>query len=683
MLLTKGRTLLLCLGLLGAVLAAYANHFQNRFHFDDAPTVVENQFVRDLHNIPSFFKDARTFSANPAGQVYRPLVTTSLAIDYRLAHNDYKPFFFHLSTFLWFCVQLVLMFFLFRRIMEMADPHPSNLWTALLAAAFYGLHPAIAETVNYIIQRGDLYATLGVVASLFCFIAWPEQRKWGWYLIPAVLAYLSKPPALIFPLLLLVYVFLFEQSGTLNGWEKNRAKWIAAFRAVIPALLVTALVGILAWKMTSPTFNGGSLSPWLYRATQPWVALHYFVTFFLPAGLSADPGWPVVSNPFTLEALAGYLFLAALLAAAWWTSRRRSLRPIAFGILWFLIALLPTSLTALADVTNDHRMFFPFVGLALAVFWALRLVVFEKTARLTTNPLWVRGALGAVLVVLLLAGIGTHFRNQVWLNEESLWHDVTLKSPENPRGWMNYGLAFLTRHDFGSAYVHLQKAETLAPNYPPVEANLGLAAAGLDRPTEAEEHFRRALDLAPGLPESHLFYARWLLQVGRLRESKEQAEEALKINRLYLPARDLLGSVYARMGDTRGAEQVLEETIRLTFNDEVARRYMADRAEREKQAMAARFPSNMKPEELVNMSARFCREGNFPDCLAAAQRAADLRPAYAEAYNNMAAAYLAMGRFDDGIDAARKAIEKKPNYADAKNNLEFGLAQKAKAGKSK
>src|SRR5258708_13811546 len=38
--------------------------------------------------------------------------------------------------------------FLFRRLMDLGDPHPSNAWIALAAAAFYGLHPANAETVN-------------------------------------------------------------------------------------------------------------------------------------------------------------------------------------------------------------------------------------------------------------------------------------------------------------------------------------------------------------------------------------------------------------------------------------------------------------------------------------------------------------------------------------------------------
>jgi len=100
MFLNKARTPVLCLGLALAMLAAYANHFQNKFHFDDSHTIVENGYVRDLHNVPKFFTDATKFSANPAGQVYRPVVSTSLAVDYRLGRG-YSPVFFHRSTFLW------------------------------------------------------------------------------------------------------------------------------------------------------------------------------------------------------------------------------------------------------------------------------------------------------------------------------------------------------------------------------------------------------------------------------------------------------------------------------------------------------------------------------------------------------------------------------------------------------
>ena len=140
-------TVLSC-GLALATLAAYANDFENGFHFDDFHAVSNNLFIRDLHNIPRFFADAVYFSTLPDHRMYRPVVSSSLALDYRLG-GGLKPFWFQLSTFTWYVVQVILVCFLFRHIMDSASPHRYNLRAALC----YGLHPVNAETVNYVIQR--------------------------------------------------------------------------------------------------------------------------------------------------------------------------------------------------------------------------------------------------------------------------------------------------------------------------------------------------------------------------------------------------------------------------------------------------------------------------------------------------------------------------------------------------
>ena len=468
--------------LLLAVLAVYANHFENGFHFDDYHAITENTFLTGLGNVPLFFGDAGLSSTRPATATYRPLTTASLAFDYWLGHG-YQPFWFHLSTFLWFLLQLVLMFFLFRRLI---DP-----WAALAATACYGLHPANAETLNYIVQRAEVYSTLGVIASLLCFIAWPQHRKYGWYLIPALAADLSKAPALIFPLILLAYVWLFEDK-----------RW----RSTLPAFLVTTAAAILTAKMTPATFQGGATSDSLYRLTQPWVALHYFKSFFLPTGLSADTDWTYL-DPFSLEAIAGYLFVIALLAAAVYTARRRETRAIAFGLFWFFLALLPTSLMPLAEVTNDHRMFFPFVGLSLAVFAAVHLALSEPRPR-PSEPRPLGSGLYPVLFTLAIVfaaeAAGTHARNQVWHSEESLWQDVAAKSPRNARGLMNYGITFANRGDHLTALSYLERAQALMPDYSFLEMNLGITCGNLGRDAEAERHYRRAIELAPDLAEPYL-----------------------------------------------------------------------------------------------------------------------------------------------------------------------------------
>ena len=79
-------------------------------------------------------------------------------------------------------------------------------------------------------------------------------------------------------------------------------------------------------------------------------------------------------------------------------------------------------------------MYFPFAGLALAT-GCCGLLLLKKRTRVPV-PLAV-----ATAAVLILCASGIYQRNRVWRDEESLWHDVTVKSPHNGRGLMNYGLA--------------------------------------------------------------------------------------------------------------------------------------------------------------------------------------------------------------------------------------------------
>ncbi len=666
------KTFVLCAVLALAALVAYANHFENGFHFDDFHTVSDNIFIRDLRHVPRFFADAEYTSTLPDHRTYRPVVSTSLAFDYWLGLG-LKPFWFQLSTFVWYVVQLILMFFLFRRIMDCASPDPSNVWTAFFAALCYGLHPVNAETVNYVIQRADLYCTLGIVAGLLWFAAQPAQRKYGWYLIPVVLAYLSKPPAMIFPAILLLYVFLFEQQGTILGGEGSgqRPKWVAAFRSVAPALLVTAAFAILQSRMTPANFNPGAQSAWLYRITQPYIAVYYFKSFFLPTELSADTDWGYVGGPFSTNAVVGFVFVAVLLAATVGASRRRDTRPIAFGLLWFFAALLPTSLMPLAEVTNDHRMFFPFVGLVLAVFWGIRLLI-------AAHPTWVRAALAGLALVLAAEAFGTHQRNNVWRTEESLWRDVTEKSPKNGRGLMNYGLILMARGDYIGALSYFERALMYTPNYSTLEINLGIANGGLHRDAEAERHFARAVALAPDTAEPYFYYARWLHDAGRLPRSAALLETAVAKNRLFFDARHLLIEVYAGQNNQEAVERLARETLQLAPNDGVARRYASWRAT---SSVAPGIPpaagaAQATPERLLNQSLAFYQSKQYFECILTAQKALQLRPNFPEAYNNIAAANNAMGRWDEGIRAANEALRLNPNYVLARNNLQWALQRK-------
>ncbi|MGH9598355.1 MAG: tetratricopeptide repeat protein [Terracidiphilus sp.] len=642
-----------------AVCAVYSNSFHNSFHFDDFHTIVENPYIRSLRNLPRFFTDATTFSVLPANRTYRPIVSASLALDYALGHG-YHPFWFHLSTFLVFLLQLALMDALFSSILNAARPAPefarTNRWLSLLAVAWYGLHPAMAETVNYIIQRGDIYCAIGVVAALALYARRPASRKFGLYLLPLAFALLSKPPAVVFPLLLFLYVAMFECEG--------KGRYVKAAFASLPSLVLCGALMALEAAMTPKSFAPSTISAFSYCITQPFVLMRYFGALLLPIHLNVDTD--LQSFPrFTGEALLGFLFVGLLVAAAWFTARRRVLRPISYGLLWFLIASLPTSLYRLSEVENDHRMYLPFVGLVLAVVWAAYLAIERLAAGRNHTAVW-RSATAAALVLLALYAYGAHMRNRVWRTEESLWLDDVQKCPHNGRGLMNYGLTQMEKGAYPVALEYFDRALAYTPNYSTLEINLGIVYGATNQPAEAEQHFQRAIALAPANDQAHYYYGRWFFQTGRIADALRQLQVAVRLNPSRLPARNLLASAYDAVGDQADARALAVATLQLAPADAAAKAILA-------------HPVAQNAAYWINASLYQYQTGNYAGCLAAAQEALKLDPNSALAYNNIGAAYAGLRQWDPAIASEREALRVKPDFTLAKNNLILYTNEKAGA----
>lgn len=667
------------LALLLIVSTVYLNSLHNGFHFDDFHTICDNPAIRSLRNIPRFFTDATTFSVLPTNRTYRPMVSTTLAVDYALAKtfsgNGYSLPWFHFGTLALFLLLVATIFGLYSTILDAWEPRQGYAWTALFGAAWFGLHPAMAETVNYIIQRGDLYCTLGSVLALFVFARWPRLRRTGLYLLPYAFALLSKPPAAVFPLLLILYVFFFE-AAELSAGQRLRKSLLAS----VPSLAVTAALLALQAAMTPKTFVPSIVSPWLYRLTQPYVWLRYAAELFLPIHLNVDTDLEIFTG-FNLRALAGLLFLALLLGAIWYTSRRRRLYPIAYGLLWFIITQLPTSLYPLSEVENDHRMFFSFVGLILAVTWAAwlaidRLVLPERRADLPP-------ALTVACVLLLcFYAVGVLLRNNVWHDEDSLWYDDVQKSPHNGRGLMIYGLAKMGEGQYLEALSYFERALVFTPNYPTLEINLGIVngaiadqstgPAAAARTLEAQRHFERAISLAPSADEPHAYYGRWLEQHGRLAEARTQLEAAVRANPQRLLQRDLLITTDEAEGDIPSARQAAQATLTIAPDDAVARAALL-RPENT-------APAAMSAAQWINLSLLQYRQGQYTQSIVSAQNALKIDPKAAEAWNNIGAAHGAMQQWDEAIHDEQQALRLKPDLAIAQNNLRFYTQQKSGAG---
>jgi tetratricopeptide (TPR) repeat protein len=399
-------------------------------------------------------------------------------------------------------------------------------------------------------------------------------------------------------------------------------------------------------------------------------ALRYFRAFFLPNQLSADTDHTAVASIFENYAWLGFLFLGAIVGAAILASRKQEWRPTAFGLWWFLIALVPTAAFPLAEVENDHRMFFPFVGLALAVTWGAALWIYRADS-LPHSRASVLAAFASVVLIAL--GTGTVLRNTVWRNEETLWADVVAKSPRNGRGLMNYGLTQMSKGDYRTALDYFERASIFNPAYATLEINLAIANGGLQRDEAAIAHFTRALRLTPTDSIPHYFYGRWLDQKGRLGEAATELARALELNPDAMDARALLLDVFAHMGNWDAVRILGRATLDRFPSDPTATRYLALAQSGAKSALESKTA-----EDYLNLSLQYHRAGQFQQAIAAAQKALALRPGYAEAFNNIAAGFASLGQWDEAIAAARQAVALKPDFQLARNNLAWSVEQKHK-----
>ena len=330
----------------------------------------------------------------------------------------------------------------------------------------------------------------------------------------------------------------------------------------------------------------------------------------------------------------------------------RKTLPIAFGIFWFYVALVPSSsVVPLAEVMNHHRTFFPYMGLIMAVVWAGRLLVNKLTSG--TPSILAKGLVAVVLIGVFGAhAYGTYERNEVWDNDVSLWKDVTIKSPKNGRGLMNYGLTEMRAGKMESAIAYFEKAlNTSYGRHPYLYINLGIAKNSLGIITkdqalikEAETHLKRAVQMGAGYPDCHYHYANWLSHNKRQDEAIKYLNRALELSPGHQQAAALLATLSVSAEDQ--LQKAEQEAIRLNT-----------------------------PEAYLELSLKYYNHGDYERCIKACDAALKLRPNYAEAYNNICSAYNKLQMFEKAVVACKKSLSIKSDYALAQGNLDWAKQQ--------
>ncbi len=615
--------------------ACYANSLNNSFVFDDALVISGNPGIRGITNIP------RLLGVSTGHVSYRPIRMISYALDYTLNETVWWrlggcegpdkglcPVGYHIANIAYHLLTTLLVFLV---VVRLAGTHRA----AFLAAALFALHPVHTDSVTYLSGRRDILFTLFYLAGFYFFLRYRQDKKR--LAIPASCAcYLlsmgSKEMGVTLPLLFLAYDLITHfnhagGSGSPGYWQALVASAKKCFMQSYALYLLTFLGGLAYgyYKVfiTSPSlqFSYYGNSAYITFLTVGRILVHYIKLLLYPVRLNADYSY----NAFPLSASwhePSTMFSFALLLLLGYAALRLTARHkmVAFGMVWFFIALLPVChIFPHHELLAEHYLYLPSVGFCLAAALAAERALAQGRRSLLIT--------GCLLTVAALFACRIWDRNRDWSNAITMYQKTVTTAPQCARAQNNLGNALARAGRLEGAIASYEQALAVKPAYPDALNNLGIVYLRSGAADEAITTYMKALALTPNHTRVHYNLANAYREKGLFDQAIAAYIKMLQINPGHSPARRNL-------------------------MDTIARRRELDRKIKAYEQLLAASSADAPLHN--NMGELYGRKGMVEKSAFHYEQAMAIDPDYAPAHNNRAWVYATC--IDDAQRNGREAV---------------------------
>lgn len=430
-----------------AALLVYSNSFTAPFTLDDFGSIVNNYSIRNPLNIGDIWK----FYSN------RFVLYFSISINYFI--HDGGVVGYHITNVAIHIINGILVFFILKNILSLIARNKgyilrySNI-ISICGALVFVCHPIQVNAVTYIIQRTASLASMFYFIAVLLFVKYRTTSKIRYFIgvmVSMVLAMFTKENTITLPfMLLLIEVFFFIKDGK-TTWKKRIIMFVIIF-LTLPIIPGTSLLHHLtgAYSQSDPgvTFKASTdMDRFQYFYTELNVMVLYLRQIVFPDKLNFDYSndFPVSHTIFENYSYISGVFLLGMILAGFLTLRRNKL--ILFGILWFFLGLsVESTFISIKDVYFEHRLYFPIVGIIIAVIG----IVFMRTGKPYKRYVFERPVLFLIslsIVLIFTYSTITLKRNYVFSDNIRLWTDVAAKASKSDRAHCSLGTAYLNYYE--------------------------------------------------------------------------------------------------------------------------------------------------------------------------------------------------------------------------------------------
>jgi tetratricopeptide (TPR) repeat protein len=444
--------------------------------------------------------------------------------------------------------------------------HERSGWIASTTMALFLLHPVQTQTVSYVIQaRLEGLASLFVLACIGLFLAAYSVESKGvrgiLLTLTTLLGFIScgtKEIVIVAPFLMLAVDWFFVAQGSWDSFKK-RLWFHVIFTTVILFSLLYYLkpqffFDVLGFKITTPNNRGNiltdnamdSIRPLHYLISEFKVILHYLWIFLWPLGISVEYDWKLASSFFSPDAFLPLVVLLSIAAYVIYLIRENKLPHVAFGLIWFFVAIAPRStIIPSPELVCDYKTYLASVGWLFLLSVGIVFLIDKVTTLYLANSLSkvprYAFELAAVAILAFPLGGGTMQRNLVWSTSIAFWQDVVIKAPLKARAHNNLGVAFSEEGRFDEAIPYYLQAIKLDRVYSDPWSNLAVAYSVKSEDDKAIAALQEALRIFPNYPEAYN-------NLGTLFIKKKEYDQAEKLLRQAIALRAHYGKAWFNLG---------------------------------------------------------------------------------------------------------------------------------------
>lgn len=642
------------------VFVAYGQSIKNGFVWDDNQQIVMNPDLRPGASITHLFSsDVWNFRGHIGGghNYYRPLQM----LTYRLTAQiwGFDPHAFHAVSIGVHLIAVLLMFTVVRRLCGRID-------IAFASAALFAVHPVHTEAVDWISALTDLGCTASLLLAFFLFhVAHFDEsdpaaraRVHRTRVLPAALscvafalALLWKETAIVFPLLVMAYVFCLDESGVFTRRLRSAAGFSAWYWGIVAGYLLLRLrmLGFIAasqrnWGLSAIQFALSALS----------LLLGYWAKLIAPFHLNAYYVFLPVRSLADVRAVAAILFLLITLLALMQGIRRTPL--LTFAGLWVFLTLLPVlDVYAVGrNVFTERYLYLPSIGFCMLAVLASARLGHWISARFRSAS-----AIVALLAVVTLFTLQTIARNPDWKDAGTLFASTLERSPNAP--FVQNMVAETERSGSGSAKFaeaeshYLWAAALAEQESPPDRLQIAFACKGLATLYADQSQFGKALQMLdharladPEDPEIDSEQGLIFAQAGRWPEAETALARALKAapnNENVLNALGVVAWQHNRNLDQAAGYFLRAIAIHTDIDD---------------------FSASLHS----NLGGVYGEQGRVADAIAQMKLAVNIAPHDPEYHTNLAQAYIYAGQHELARAELETALALVPGYQPARAVLE-------------